>query len=194
MSFEKNFIKDFANTIFKIDQKKLLKIVKLLFELRKKKNRLFIIGLGGSAGNASHAVNDFRKLCQINAISPTDNVSELSATANDTGFENIFVESLKISQISKNDILMVMSVGGGSYKKKSSIAIINAIKYAAKKKCKIISFTGKKNGYAAKNSFINISCEIKNFYQLTPFAESAQVVIWHLLVSHPKLQLKKTFW
>ena len=194
MSFEKFFINNIVDTILKIEIKKIYKIINLLILLRKKNGRLFIIGLGGSAANSSHAVNDFRKLCKINAISPIDNFSEFSATANDSGFENIFLETIKISKINKKDILMVMSVGGGSYKKKSSLPIINAIKYAKKNRCKIISFTGKKNGYASMNSDINISCEINERKFLTPFAESIQAIIWHLLVSHPKLQLKKTFW
>ena len=178
----------------KIELNKIEKIVNLLSRLRNRKGRLYIIGIGGSAANASHAVNDFRKLCSIDALSPIDNFSEFTATTNDQGFDNAFTESLKTSRISKKDVLMVLSVGGGDERRKSSIGIIKAIKLAKSKGVKIVSFTGKKNGYAGLNSDINISLSESKQKYLTPFAEAIQPVIWHCLVSHPKLQSKRTFW
>ena len=194
MIFQKDFFSKLIEEIKKIELKKIEKIVNLLSRLRNRKGRLYIIGIGGSAANASHAVNDFRKLCSIDALSPIDNFSEFTATTNDQGFDNAFTESLKTSRISKKDVLMVLSVGGGDERRKSSIGIIKAIKLAKSKGVKIVSFTGKKNGYAGLNSDINISLSESKQKYLTPFAEAIQPVIWHCLVSHPKLQSKRTFW
>lgn len=194
MNFSNKYLQHLIEEITKINTAKLEQIIHQLVGLRKRKGRLFVIGLGGSAANASHAVNDFRKLCNIEAITPIDNFSEFSATTNDQGFEFGFTESLKVSKINKNDLMIVMSVGGGDLRRKSSIGIINSIKLAKKKKCKVISFTGKKNGFAGRNSFINISLSSKKKEFLTPYAESIQPIIWHCLVSNPNLQTKKTFW
>lgn len=194
MIFQKDFFSKLIEEIKKIELNKIEKIVNLLSRLRNRKGRLYIIGIGGSAANASHAVNDFRKLCSIDALSPIDNFSEFTATTNDQGFDNAFTESLKTSRISKKDVLMVLSVGGGDERRKSSIGIIKAIKLAKSKGVKIVSFTGKKNGYAGLNSDINISLSESKQKYLTPFAEAIQPVIWHCLVSHPKLQSKRTFW
>ena len=193
MIFQKDFFSKLIEEIKKIELNKIEKIVNLLSRLRNRKGRLYIIGIGGSAANASHAVNDFRKLCSIDALSPIDNFSEFTATTNDQGFDNAFTESLKTSRISKKDVLMVLSVGGGDERRKSSIGIIKAIKLAKSKGVKIVSFTGKKNGYAGLNSDINISLSESKQKYLTPFAEAIQPVIWHCLVSHPKLQSKTTF-
>ncbi len=194
MIFQKDFFSQLISELNKIDLSKIEKIVNILVKLKRRKGKLYIIGIGGSAANASHAVNDFRKLCGIDALSPVDNFSEFTATTNDQGFENAFVESLKTSRINKKDLLMVFSVGGGDEKRKSSVGIIKAIKLAKSKGVKIISFTGKKNGYAGLNSNLNISLSVNKKIYLTPFAEAIQPVIWHCLVSHPKLQSKRTFW
>jgi D-sedoheptulose 7-phosphate isomerase len=194
INFTENYFQNLVDTISKINSKKIEQIIDLLKNLRKKNGRLFIVGVGGSAGNASHAVNDFRRLCNIDAISPVDNFSEFTAATNDEGFEFAFIESLKISKINKKDILLVMSVGGGDLKKNSSVGLINAIKLAKSKNCKIISFTGKKDGYAGLNSNLNVHCDVKEKSFLTPFSESMQAVIWHFIVSHPKLQSRKCFW
>jgi len=193
-NFSKYYFQNLIDTISEIDSVKIEKIIDLIKNLNKNRGRLFVVGVGGSAGNASHAVNDFRRLCNIDAISPVDNFSEFTAATNDEGFEFAFTESLKISKINKKDILLVMSVGGGSIKKNSSIGLINAIKLAKLQKCKVISFTGKKDGYAALNSNINVYCKVKEKSFLTPFSESMQAVIWHFIVSHPKLQSRKCFW
>ena len=194
MSEIKNFKKEFINTIYSISDDKISELINQLFLLRKKSGRLFILGVGGSAGNASHAVNDFRKLCEIEAYAPTDNVSEITATTNDEGFENIFYNYLIRSKIKSKDALLIFSVGGGNKKKKISINLIKAINLAKKKKLKIFSIVGKRDGYANKKSDISILVSAKSKKFLTPVAESLQAYIWHCLVSHSKLQVNKTKW
>ncbi len=192
------FILDYINSLNYINNSLNLKeinyILQALVKLKKKKGRLFILGVGGSAGNASHAVNDFRKLCEIDAYTPIDNVSEITARTNDEGFESIFYEYLRISKIKKNDALLIFSVGGGSIKRKVSMNLIQAIKFAKSKKLNILSILGKNDGYAAKHSTYKIILSPKNKNFVTPISESYQAVIWHLLVSHPKLQKNKTKW
>ena len=170
------------------------KLATELKNLRKRKGRLFILGVGGSAGNASHAVNDFRKLCQIEAYCPTDNVSELTARINDEGWDNSYKDYLVGSKISKKDVLIIYSVGGGSLKKKVSVNIVNAIKLAKKNQMKIISIIGKKDGFAAKNSSVKLIFDISEKKNLTPITEGLTSVVWHLLVTHPKLKSNKTKW
>ena len=194
MNFINIFFKNINKSLNNIDKNKILKSVELLRNLRKRKGRLFIIGVGGSAGNASHAVNDFRKLCNIDAFTPVDNVSEITAKTNDEGFETIFDTYLRLSKFNKKDILMVFSVGGGNLKKNISVNIIKAIKYAKVKKGKIICIVGRSDGYAYKNSDINIQVKVNDTKLVTPVSETFQVLIWHLLVSHPSLQKNKTVW
>jgi D-sedoheptulose 7-phosphate isomerase len=193
-----DFIKKYFNLIEKVSKtiktESLLRIIEILRKTRLSKGRLFIIGVGGSAGNASHAVNDFRKLCGIDAYAPTDNVSEITARTNDQGFEYIFSEYLKISKLTAKDTLLVFSVGGGNEKKRVSVNLINAIKLAKLKKSKVISIVGRNDGFAFKNSDVSIFVDSKNKKLVTPISESFQVVIWHLLVSHPKLQINPTKW
>ena len=193
MEFNKHFFQQCVNTINRIDHKKIESIVKILVKLRKK-GRLFIIGVGGSAGNASHAVNDFRKLCKIDAYTPIDNISEVTARTNDEGWETVFLEWLKVSNINKDDVLMIFSVGGGNKLKNVSVNIINAINYAKKKKVKIISILGSNKGYAFKNSYVSISNQPDDNKLITPISEALQALVWHLLVSHPKLQVNDTKW
>ncbi len=187
----------FSNIILSsknIDYNKIEKLAYQLSNLRKKNGRLFIIGVGGSAGNASHAVNDFRKLCKIETYSPIDNVSELTARINDEGWDSSISEWLKISKLNNKDAILIFSVGGGNIKKRVSINIVNAIKFAKLKKSKIFSIIGKKNGYAAKNSNVSILIESQDQKLITPISESFQSVVWHCLVSHPLLQANKTKW
>jgi D-sedoheptulose 7-phosphate isomerase len=194
MDFIKKYFNLIAEVLKTIESKNLYKIIEILRKTRLSKGRLFIIGVGGSAGNASHAVNDFRKLCGIDAYAPTDNVSEITARTNDQGFEFIFSEYLKISKLGSKDTLLIFSVGGGNEKKKVSINIINAIKLAKAKKSKIISIIGKNDGFAYNNSNVCIFVDSKNKNLVTPVSESFQTIIWHLLVSHPKLQINPTKW
>ena len=189
-----NFFENINFTLSKLDKKKINDTIKLLKKTRNNQGRLFIIGVGGSAGNASHAVNDFRKLCDIDAYTPVDNISEITARTNDEGFETIFDSYLKLCKINKKDILLVFSVGGGNLKKKVSTNIVKAIKFVKKKKIKVISIVGRNDGYAYKNSDIKILIRVKDKKFVTPISETFQVLIWHLFVSHPELQIKKTKW
>tara|TARA_Y100001970_G_scaffold242541_1_gene307048 strand:- start:5 stop:589 length:585 start_codon:yes stop_codon:yes gene_type:complete len=194
MKYLKKHLREHIQVGNLIDLKSIDKILNLLTNLKKNKGRLFILGVGGSAGNASHAVNDFRKLCGIEAYGPADNVSELTARTNDDGWENVFSKWLETSNLSKNDMLLFFSVGGGSLERKISVNLINAAKYGKKKRSKIASVIGRKQGYLKKVS--NACCVVPtvNKYSITPHTETYQVFVWHMLVSHPKLQIKKTVW
>ena len=193
-----NFITEYFNQIAVIakliDIKEINKLVYELKSLKKRNGRLFFLGVGGSAGNASHAVNDFRKLCNIESYCPTDNVSELTARINDDGWNSSFAEWLKVSKINQKDSIFIFSVGGGSKSKKVSVNLIQAIDYAKKKKIKIFGVIGKKNGYAKKKGNNIIVVPEINKKLITPFSEAFQAVIWHCLVSHPLLQTCKTKW
>ena len=194
MSFIKIYKKNITESLIKLDEKKISQTVLLLKKLKKDKGRLFIIGVGGSAGNASHAVNDFRKLCDIDAYTPVDNISEITAKTNDEGFDTIFDSYLKLSKFSSKDLLMVFSVGGGNIKRNVSVNLIKAIKYAKSKNGKVICIVGKSNGYAYKNSDANILINVQDMKLVTPVSETFQCLLWHLFVSHPKLQVNKTKW
>ena len=194
MNFINTYFKNISSSIDGIDKNRLLKIIKILKKLRNSQRRLFIIGVGGSAGNASHAVNDFRKLCNIDALTPVDNISEITAKTNDEGFDTIFDSYLKLSKFDKSDVLIIFSVGGGNITKKVSVNLIKAMKYAKAKKGKTISIVGKTDGYAYKNSDISILIDVKDKKLVTPVSETFQALIWHLFVSHPDLQLNKTKW
>ncbi len=193
-NFLDKYFANFTNALLRLNLTSIERAVKIIDDTRKKRGRLFILGVGGSAGNSSHAVNDFRKLCSVEAYSPTDNVSEITARTNDEGFHTIFNEYLKISNLNSKDTLLIFSVGGGNLKKKVSLSLIEAIKFAKKKKSKVISMVGKNNGYAYKNSTITILMSSPEVKYVTPVSESLQAVIWHALVSHPILQKKKTKW
>ena len=194
MKLINNFFENINFTLSKLDKNRINDTIKLLKKIRNNQGRLFIIGVGGSAGNASHAVNDFRKLCNIDAYTPVDNISEITARTNDEGFETIFDTYLKLSKINKKDMLLIFSVGGGNLKKKVSTNIIKAIKFVKKKKTKIVSIVGRNDGYAYKNSDIKILIRVKDKKFVTPISETFQTLIWHLFVSHPDLQTKKTKW
>ncbi len=194
MKLINNFFENINFTLSKLDKNRINDTIKLLKKIRNNQGRLFIIGIGGSAGNASHAVNDFRKLCNIDAYTPVDNISEITARTNDEGFETIFDTYLKLSKINKKDMLLIFSVGGGNLKKKVSTNIIKAIKFVKKKKTKIVSIVGRNDGYAYKNSDIKILIRVKDKKFVTPISETFQALIWHLFVSHPDLQTKKTKW
>ena len=194
MKFISTFKDNIIYSLLKLQERKIDKFVNLLVNLRKKKGRLFIIGVGGSAGNASHAVNDFRKLCNIDTYTPVDNISEITSKTNDEGFETIFDSYLKLSSFSKKDILLILSVGGGNIKKNVSVNLIRAIQHVKKIKGKSICIVGKNDGYAYSNSSLSILIEVKDQKLVTPVSETFQVLLWHLLVSHPKLQINNTKW
>ena len=168
--------------------------VRELLEVRERWGRLFIIGVGGSAANASHAVNDFRKLCGIQAYAPTDNVSELSARVNDDGWESVFVEWLRVSRCGMDDLVMILSVGGGDKEKNVSVGLVHALDYCHGKRVPVIGIVGRDGGYTAKMAKVCVIVPTVNDARTTFHAESFQEVIWHLFVSHPSLQKKATKW
>ena len=193
-----NFIKNYLNETIKIVQRiniiQIRKIIDLIKLVKKNKGRIFFIGVGGSAANASHAVNDFRKIVGIECYTPVDNISELTARTNDEGWENVFKNWLSISNLNSKDLIFVFSVGGGDLKKKISVNIIKALKFAKLKKAKICGVVGKNGGYTAKVANECLRIPVDNLKNLTPHSEAFQAVIWHLIVSHPELKKFKTKW
>ena len=190
----KNYFAKTIKTIDKIDFDKIDKLAKLISNIRKKKGRIFFLGVGGSAGNCSHAVNDFRKICEIESYAPTDNVSELTARINDDGWESSLLNWLKVSKINNNDALFILSVGGGNKAAKVSVNIVKAIDFALIKKAKIFGIVGKKDGYTYRKGNLVICVPLTDKKLITPLSESFQSIIWHCLVSHPVLQKKSTKW
>ena len=177
-----------------INTKMLNEIILELVKLRNNKGRLIFLGVGGSAGNCSHAVNDFRKLCGIDAITPVDNVSELTARTNDEGWATVFSEWMKVTNCNQKDALFIFSVGGGDLEKNVSVNLINAVDVAKEKKMKIFGVVGREGGYVKKNSNLVITVPSKDSNLITPISESFQSLIWHSIVSHPNLQINKTKW
>lgn len=194
MNHFSNFIKNIIYSIENLEQTKLDDIVKALFKCRVEKGRLFILGVGGSCANASHAVNDFRKIAGIQAFSPFDNISELTARINDEGWEQAIKNYLECSGLSKSDCVLFLSVGGGCLQNNVSVNLINACKHARQIGATVLSITGRKSGFLAKNSDISLVVSVLEKTMLTPVAESMQSAILHLIVSHPKIQIKDTKW
>ena len=193
--FSKLFFKEVSDISNSIDYKKIENLALELKNLRDiKKGRLFICGVGGSAGNASHAVNDFRKLCNIEAYAPTDNVSELTARTNDEGWETVFSEWIEVSKAKKSDSILIFSVGGGNAEKNVSLNLVNLIKKAKEIGMRIYGIVGKVDGFTAKEADILIHIPCTSLERVTPHSESFQAVVWHCLVSHPDLQLRSTKW
>jgi len=170
------------------------RMVALLVEVRKTQGRLFFLGVGGGAGNATHAVNDFRKIAGIESYAPTDNVAELTARINDDGWESSFAEWLKVSRIGERDAVCVFSVGGGNAEKGVSVNIINALKLAKSKKAKIMGIVGRDGGYTASVADACVIVPTVNPHTVTPHAEAFQAVVWHLIVSHPLLKQNEMKW
>jgi D-sedoheptulose 7-phosphate isomerase len=170
------------------------RMASLLEATRQRGGRLFILGVGGSAANASHAVNDFRKIVGIEAYAPTDNVSELTARTNDEGWPTIFVEWLRISRLRAEDLILVLSVGGGSLEKNVSPNLVTALQYAGEIGTPVIGIVGKDGGYTAKVAAACAIVPTVNPEHITPHSEAFQAVVWHLLVSHPRLKAHQTKW
>ena len=190
----KQFFGFLKEVLDKIDRQQINKLINELYALRERKGRLFILGVGGSAANASHAVSDFRKLCGIEAYCPTDNVAELTAIINDDGWEQSFIDWLRESNFNNNDALLILSVGGGDKDKKISMNIIFAMSLAEKLKAKILGIVGRDGGETKKRA--DICVLIPNLYPLliTPIVESMQSIILHTIVFHPTLQINKGKW
>jgi|TARA_B110000444_G_C18817424_1_gene585875 D-sedoheptulose 7-phosphate isomerase len=194
MELLNNYFNLVIETINDLDKKKINQLVLEIQKIKSKKGRIFFLGVGGSAGNASHAVNDFRKICNIECYTPVDNVSELTARTNDEGFKTIFSSYLINSNLSNKDAIFIFSVGGGNLKYNVSTNLIEAIKVAKKKKSKIFSIVGRNDGYAYKKSDVSIITSVSDGKFLTPISEGLQAVIWHCLVSDKRLQDNKTKW
>jgi D-sedoheptulose 7-phosphate isomerase len=194
MSFSKNHLEESIKITKLIDIDKVEDMVDLLHQVKKSKGRLFILGVGGSAANAGHAVNDFRKLADIESYAPSDNVAELTARTNDEGWSTVFSGWLKVSKLNSNDCILVLSVGGGDKDKDISPNLVEAIDFAKQIGAKIIGIVGRDGGYTAKNATICIIIPTINPESVTPHSESFQTVIWHLMVSHPKLKANPTKW
>ena len=175
----------------KINKKQVEQLVKILVRIRKRKGRVFFLGVGGSAGNCSHAVNDFRKICEIECYTPTDNVSELTARINDDGWESSFANWLKISNLNSKDAIFVMSVGGGNKRKKVSVNLIKAIEFSKSRGAKVLGIVGKDGGHTNKFGDLVILIPTVDDSLVTPYCESFQSLLWHCLISHPLLQIKK---
>jgi len=194
MIFIDRYFREAKEIIGIIDINQVRKIVELLVNLRAQKGRLFILGVGGSAGNASHAVNDFRKICGIESYAPTDNVSELTARVNDDGWDTAYVNWLKGSKLIEDDMIFVFSVGGGDLKKGISVNIVKSLQFAKEVGAKICGVVGRDGGYTAKVADACVVIPPVNSETITPHTEGFQAVVWHLLVSHPELQKYKMKW
>jgi D-sedoheptulose 7-phosphate isomerase len=194
MQFVKTFLSEATQIIEKLDTLQIEKTVNLLAETRDNDGRLFILGVGGSAANASHAVNDFRKIVGIEAYAPTDNVSELTARTNDEGWASVFANWLMVSKLKAKDMLLVLSVGGGNLEKNVSPNLVSALQYAKQVGSKIMGIVGRDGGYTAQVADACVLIPTLNPENTTPHAEAFQSVIWHLLVSHPKLKAAQTKW
>jgi D-sedoheptulose 7-phosphate isomerase len=170
------------------------KVVDCLSEIRRRGGRLFILGVGGSAANASHAVNDFRKICRLECYAPTDNVSELTARTNDEGWPTVFAEWLRTSRLNRNDGLLIFSVGGGSVERNVSANLVQAMDFARSVSASIVGIVGRDGGYTGQVADAVVIVPTVNPAHVTPMAEAFQAVVWHLIVSHPKLKVEQTKW
>jgi D-sedoheptulose 7-phosphate isomerase len=194
MSFTKQFLAEVQQVTARLDDAAIEKCVDELAKIRARDGRLFILGVGGSAGNASHAVNDFRKICGFEAYAPTDNVSELTARTNDEGWPSVFAEWLKISRLNSRDGLLIFSVGGGNLEKNVSPNLVNAVQLAKKAGAAVIGVVGRDGGYTAKEATACVIVPTVSPEHVTPHSEAFQGIVWHLFVSHPKLKIAQTKW
>ena len=194
MSHASDFFAGAADISRRLDAEKVEALASELVALRGRSGRLFILGVGGSAGNAGHAVNDFRKLCGIEAYAPTDNVSELTARTNDEGWETVFVEWLKVSRLNSSDSVFIFSVGGGNLERNISPNLVSAVQHAKHVGARVLGVVGKENGYTAQVGDVVAVIPVVRDDMVTPYSEAFQAVVWHCLVSHPALQAKPTKW
>jgi len=194
MGYAEQHMRESIQIIEKMDLEPIEKMADLLVQVKAEGGRIFFLGVGGSAGNCSHAVNDFRKIVGIECYAPTDNVSELTARANDDGWASIFVEWLKISKLLAKDAIFIFSVGGGSLKRNISPNLVTALQYAKRVGTKVMGVVGRDGGYTAQVADACVIVPTVNSENVTPHSEAFQAVIWHLLVSHPKLKANQTKW
>jgi len=194
VSFSRAFLDEASEVASRLDADAIERLVDTLAALRERRGRLFILGVGGSAGNASHAVNDFRKISGIEAYAPTDNISELTARVNDDGWDTVFAAWLEGSRLQPTDAIMILSVGGGNLEKNVSPNLVRAMQYAKKVGATIVGIVGRNGGFTAEVGDVVVLVPVVNAEHITPHSESFQTVVWHLLVSHPRLKLSPTKW
>jgi D-sedoheptulose 7-phosphate isomerase len=194
MSYSVQHLKETAEIVSQLNPVDCEKCVAELVAVRARGGRLFILGVGGSAANASHAVNDFRKIAGIEVYAPTDNVSELTARTNDDGWPSVFVEWLRVSKLNSKDCLFILSVGGGNLEKNVSPNLVAALQLAKQVGARVIGIVGKDGGYTAKVADACVIVPTVNANNVTPHSEAFQAVVWHLFVSHPDLKINQTKW
>jgi D-sedoheptulose 7-phosphate isomerase len=194
MNYSEQHLREVVEIVSKIDPALCEKAVELLAAVRARGGRLFVLGVGGSAANASHAVNDFRKLAGIESYAPTDNVSELTARTNDEGWPSVFVEWLKGSRLNNRDAVLVLSVGGGDVEKNVSPNLVAALQLAKQRGSAVLGIVGRDGGYTARVADVAVVIPTVNAANVTPHSEAFQAVVWHLWVSHPDLKVAPTKW
>jgi D-sedoheptulose 7-phosphate isomerase len=194
MSYTVDYMAEAKNIIDKINYTAIDRLIEKIDGVRKSGGRLFFLGVGGSAANASHAVNDFRKIAQIESYTPGDNVSELTARVNDNGWDSVFIDWLKGSKLNKKDALFILSVGGGNQQKNVSVNLIKALQYAKEIGAGILGIVGRDGGFTATVADACVIVPTVNSSTVTPHTEAFQAVIWHLIVSHPLLRLSEMKW
>lgn len=194
MNYSEQYLQETAQIVSQLDPALCEQAVDLLAAVRERGGRLFILGVGGSAANASHAVNDFRKIAGLECYAPTDNVSELTARTNDEGWSTVFAEWLKGSRLNEKDALLILSVGGGNLEKNVSPNLVAALQLAKEHGSAVLGIVGRDGGYTAKVADVAIVIPTVNPGNTTPHSEAFQAVIWHLFVSHPKLKVAQTKW
>lgn len=194
MSYAMQHLQEASDIIAKMDAGSIEAMADVLANVKQSGGRVFFLGVGGSAGNCSHAVNDFRKIVGIECYAPTDNVSELTARTNDEGWASVFVEWLKVSRLASRDALFIFSVGGGSLEKNVSPNLVLAMQHAKTVGAKVVGVVGRDGGYTAQVADACVIVPTVNPETITPHSEAFQAVVWHLLVSHPKLKANQTKW
>jgi D-sedoheptulose 7-phosphate isomerase len=193
-TFSEMFLEESAALLQRLDTSTIERMAEGLAAVREGGGRLFILGVGGSAGHASHAVNDFRKICGFEAYTPTDNVSELTARTNDEGWDTTFVEWLRTSRLSSKDALLIFSVGGGNRENNISVNLVRALELAKERGAKVFGVVGRDGGYTKQVADACVLVPVVHKDRITPHTEGFAAVVWHLLVSHPKLQIAATKW
>jgi D-sedoheptulose 7-phosphate isomerase len=189
-----SYLKEAVEIIEKIDHSQIEKMISILSDLRKTGGRIFFLGVGGGAGNCNHAVNDFRKIAGIESYAPTDNVSELTARINDDGWEGVFLKWLEVSKVNDKDVIFVFSVGGGNIEKNISMNIVEALKLSKSVGAKVIGVVGRDGGYTKLVSDACVVIPTVNPETVTPHTEAFQAVVWHMIVSHPKMKKNEMKW
>jgi D-sedoheptulose 7-phosphate isomerase len=194
MTYTEQHLREAADILGRFDVAAIERTAQLLAGVRARGGRLFLLGVGGSAANCSHAVNDFRKICGFEAYAPTDNVSELTARTNDEGWASVFVEWLKVSRLRREDCVVVFSVGGGNVEKNVSPNLVSALQHAREVGATILGVVGRDGGFTAQVADACVIVPTVNPSNVTPHTEAFQAVVWHLLVSHPALKVTETKW